>query len=115
MKLDRQYVMVFDPVKSVRRKKTVEATISTFEGMDENDNPRYSSWRANFVGDAYKPALELDNRTKIIITQGKVENVYHKELRKSFVTVTIFDFAAKEDSESKEDFGSEEDFESEEK
>ena len=96
MKLDRNYAMVFDPKKSENRKKTVEATISTYEGTDENDNPRYSSWRAYFVGDAYKPALELDNKTRILITQGKIENNYNKETKKLFVTVTIFDFAAEE-------------------
>lgn len=99
MKLDKNFAMVFDPKKSENRKKTVEANISTYEGTDQNDNPRYSSWRAYFVGDSYKEALNLENKTRIKILEGKIENNYNKEDKKLYVTVTIFDFVA----EPKED------------
>lgn len=100
MKLDKNIVMVFDAKKSENRKKTVEANISSYEGRDQDDNPRYSNWRAYFVGDAYKEALTLENQDRIKILEGKIENNYNKESKKLFVTVTIFDFVA-EPKESK--------------
>lgn len=94
MKLDKNVVMVFDPEKAKDRKRTVVANISSYEGRDADDNPRYATWRAFFVGDAYKEALELKNQTRIKILEGKIENNYNKESKKLFVTVTIFDFVA---------------------
>ena len=101
MNLSENVVRVFEPQEAENRKRTVVANISSFEGRDADDNPRYSAWRAYFVGDAYKPALKLENNTLIRILSGKVENNYNKESKKLYLTVTIFEFELEEEDEKK--------------
>ena len=101
MKLDKQYAMVFEPKKSETRKKTVECRLSTYEGTDQNDNPRYSTWWCDFVGTAYKDALDLESKDRIRIMEGKVENIYDKESGKSYLRVKIFDFYKDDKQEEK--------------
>lgn len=78
-----------DPVK---RKNTVECTISTLESSKNEDQKRYSSWKAYFVGNAFEKAQDLKDRDFIEIKSGKVENNYDKGKEKLWVKVTIFDF-----------------------
>lgn len=104
MKLGENVVRVFDLDIAENRKNTVVANISSFEGRDQDDNPRYSAWRTYFVGDAYGKALKLKNNSKgvlIKITQAKVENNYNKATEKLYLTVTIFDFEIEPEDESK--------------
>lgn len=104
MRLGENVVRVFDLDIAENRKNTVVANISSFEGRDQDDNPRYSAWRTYFVGDAYKKALDLENDKKgvlIKITQAKVENNYNKAQEKLYVSVTIFDFEIETEDESK--------------
>ena len=104
MNLSENVVRVFDMDLPEYRKNTVVANISSFEGRDQDDNPRYSTWRAFFVGDAYKKALKLENKDKgflIKLKNAKVENNYNKDKDKLFLTVTIFDFEIEDEDESK--------------
>ena len=66
--------MVFQAKKDENRKRTVIADISTYEGRDQDDKDR------------------------IIIQSGIVDNVYNKEKEKLYVTVTIFRFENDEEN-----------------
>ena len=90
--------MVFQAKKDENRKRTVIADISTYEGRDQDDKPRYAFWRARFVGEAYEDALGLEDKDRIIIQSGIVDNVYNKEKEKLYVTVTIFRFKNDEEN-----------------
>lgn len=70
----------------------VIADISVYEGKDQDDKARYSSWKTKFVGEAYEDALKLNDKDKIVIRSGLVDNFYNKETKKLYVTVTIFKF-----------------------
>lgn len=83
---------VFSAKKDENRKRTVIADISTYEGKDQDGNPRYAHWRARFVGDAYEDALGLEDKDRIIIQSGIVDNFYSKEKEKLYVNVTVFQF-----------------------
>ena len=83
---------VFEPRETSKRKNTIIANISTYEGKDQDDNPRYCSWTTSFVGECFSLAQKLKNRDRIIIKRGKVENQYNKEQDKLYVNVTIFEF-----------------------
>ena len=87
------HATVFDPKEDPAiRKNTVMANISTYEGKDKDEKSVYSSWRANFVGDAYEKAKGLKSKDRIVLTNAKVENSYIKETEKLYITVTVFDF-----------------------
>ena len=90
--------MVFQAKKDENRKRTVIADISTYEGRDQDDKPRYAFWRARVVGEAYEDALGLEDKDRIIIQSGIVDNVYNKEKEKLYVTVTIFRFENDEEN-----------------
>ncbi len=83
---------VFEPRISSKMKNTVLADISTYEGNDQEGNPRYSSWNCKFVGSGFELAKTLEDRNKILIKRGKVENTYNKEQEKLYVNVTVFEF-----------------------
>lgn len=97
MKLGTVKATVFDAKKEAKRKNTVIANISTYEGKDQNGNNRYCAWKARFVGDAYEPALNLVDKDRIVITIGKIENNYNKEQEKLYVVVTVFEFEMDDD------------------
>lgn len=92
--------IVFDLKKMERRKNTISATIGTYEGKDQNGDPKYSNWRAYFVGEAYKKAFDLHEKDKIILSDAKIENNYDYENEVQYVYVTIFNFKPDEDEES---------------
>lgn len=98
MKLGNVQANVFEVKRDEKRKNTIIANISTYEGKDQNNKSQYCSWRARFVGDAYEKALGLKDKDRIIITKGKVENNYNKEKEKLYVIVTIFDFDIDDDA-----------------
>ena len=88
---------VFDIAESEKRKNTVTANISTYEGKDKDDKAVYSSWRANFVGDAFGKAKDLSEKDLIVLTNAKVESSFNKEKERLYVTVTVFDFEKAKD------------------
>ena len=92
MKLATNKATVFEVKKDESRKNTVQANISTYEGKGQNDEPVYSSWFTRFVGKAYEKALGLQDKDRIVIKEGKIENYYNKEKGKLYVSVTVFDF-----------------------
>ena len=68
--------------KSQRKIFWLIADIRTYEGKDQDDKPRYAAWWARFVGEAYEDALDLEEKDRIIIRSGIVDNVYNKEKEK---------------------------------
>ena len=104
MKLGENVVRVFDLDIAENRKNTVVANSSSFEGRDLDDNPRYSTWRTYFVGNAYKKALNLENKKSgnlLKLTEAKIENNYNKKTGKLYVTLTVFDFELEAEDDSK--------------
>ena len=99
MKLGKVKATVFESKKEENRKNTVTANISTYEGKDQDGNNQYCSWRARFVGDAYEKALGLEDKDRIVISKGKIENNYNKDKERLYVLVTVFDFDYDEESE----------------
>lgn len=63
---------------------------SSKKNKDESYTNCY--WKARLVGEAFKKSKELKDKDKINIKKGIVENQYDKENKKSWVTVTIFDY-----------------------
>lgn len=92
----KQEVRVFEVKESGRRKNTMLANLSSYEGKDKDDKAIYSSWRASFVSEAYNKAKELNDKDIIILTKAKVENQYNKDTEKNYTTVVVFDFDLKE-------------------
>lgn len=93
MNIDKEQIAtVFNIEESKKRKNTYFANISTYEGKDLNGNVVYSSWRTQFVHNAYEKAAQLKDKDKIKLTNAKVENNYIKEKEKLYDTVTVFDF-----------------------
>ena len=86
--------------KSQRKIFCLIVDIRTYEGKDQDDKPRYASWRARFVGEAYEDALGLEDKDRIIIQSGIADNVYNKEKEKLYVTVTLFRFENDEEATS---------------
>ena len=89
-------VRVFELKENDKRKNTVSANISSYEGKSVEGDPLYSSWNANFVGDAYGKAKDLKEGQLIYLIRSKIENNYNKEQKKLYVNVTVFDFEASE-------------------
>ena len=85
-------VNVFDVKKSEKMKNTARANLGSYEGKDADGNAKFSSWHARFVGEAYKKAAKLKGKERISLINAKVESSYNKEEKKSYVTVTVFDF-----------------------
>lgn len=87
-----QKARVWKCKKNDKRKNTYDVQMSTYEGKDKDDNARYSSWNASFVGDAYEKASELKEKDEIILLNAKIESVYLKEKKKEYTNLTVFDF-----------------------
>ena len=93
MKIDKgQKARVYNAAVNEKRKNTVSANLSTYEGKDKDDNAVYSLWRTNFVGAAFEKAKMLSSKDEIILTDAKIENSYNKQNEKSYVYLTVFDF-----------------------
>lgn len=86
-----QRVTVWDPHEAERIKSTVEANISSVKKENEEEW-KYYSWNAKFVGKAYGKAQELADRDRIELKEAAIENYYNKDKKKLYVTVIIFDF-----------------------
>lgn len=95
-----QEARVFEVKESTKRKNTIRANVSTYEGKNQDEKARYSSWNSYFVGKAYEKAKTLYDKDQIILTNAKVENFYDKEKERLYVNLTVFDF---EKFEKKED------------
>ena len=85
-----QEVKVFDLELNQKRKNTYTGKVSSFEGKDNDGDNKYSSWFANFVGDAFEKAANL--KDTITLLRAKIENQYNKDSKMRYVTITIFDF-----------------------
>ena len=87
-----QRALVFNPEVEQNRKNTVVANLSTEEGVNQNGEKVYSSWRTYFVGAAFEKAKKLQNKDLIIILSGKTANYYDKAKDKLYNNTTVFDF-----------------------
>lgn len=58
-----------------------------------------SSWYAKFLGKAKEDAVSLEIGDKVKVLTGAVENIYNKELKKSFLSVLVFSFEKVENSD----------------
>ncbi len=72
--------------------KVAKASLSTYEGKDQDDKAKWSSWWARFVGPKAKKASRMEDGTQIILKKAKIENVYDKKEKKAYYTVTVFDW-----------------------
>lgn len=55
----------------------------------EYDN---SNWFATFVGNAHGKISDVNEKDRIKILSGKIDNKYNKEAQKSYLNVVVFDF-----------------------
>lgn len=94
-----QEARVFEVKESDKRKNTVRANVSTYEGKGQDDKSRYSGWNSYFVGDAYEKAKSLRDKDQIVLKRAKVENFFDKEKNRLYVNLTIFDFDMKDEKE----------------
>lgn len=91
--------MVFNPRINPGRKNTITATISTYEGKNQDGSRKYCSWYTHFVGRAYETAVNLKDKDKIIVTNANIENQYNKEQERLYITLTVFDFEMRKEGE----------------
>lgn len=73
------------------KEKQVQCNLSTGK-KNQDDTYTNMTWRARFVGNAFEKAKELQDKDRIEIINGAVENTYDKENEKLYVNVVIFDF-----------------------
>jgi hypothetical protein len=93
---------IFEPKESEKKKNTVTANFSTYEGKEKDGSAKYSSWIIYFVGNAFQPAKELKTKDLIKLTNAKIENSFNKETKKNFIWITVFSFE-KVEKKSKEE------------
>ena len=79
--------------------KVAKASLSTYEGKDQEGNAKWSSWWARFVGSKAKKASRMEDGTQIVLKKAKIENVYDKKAKKAYYTVTVFDWDYYQDEE----------------
>jgi hypothetical protein len=71
--------------------KYVQASFST--GKKQKDGSyRNSNWPVRFIGSAFEPAKELQEKDRITVTNGFVENIWDKENKKNWLTLIVFNF-----------------------
>lgn len=76
---------VFEPKESEKRKNTITANFSTYEGKTADGSPKYNSWTIHFVGKSFEQAKKLISKDQVMLTNAKVETSYNKETEKTFV------------------------------
>ena len=69
----------------------VQANISTGK-KNKDGSYAFMSWKARFVGNAKEKAESLQDKDKIEITNGLIENTYDKEKKVLWVNVVVFNF-----------------------
>jgi hypothetical protein len=71
--------------------KYVQANFST--GRKQKDGSyRNSNFVTRFIGDAFVPAQELQEKDRITVTNGFLENVWDKANKKNWLTLIVFNF-----------------------
>lgn len=69
----------------------VKADLS--EGIKDKDgNWSHIYWKALFFGKCKESAKRLNDKDKINVKSGIIENKYNKEKQRGYTTVKIFDF-----------------------
>lgn len=82
-------------VKVGSTEKIVFGTLS--EGIktgENNGHPIWENdyWDASFCGKAYQKALELEDKTRISITEMNIRNVYSKNTKKAYPQIMVTEF-----------------------
>ena len=86
MNIDKdQIATVFNIEESRKRKNTYFANISTYEGKDLNGNVVYSSWRTQFVHNAYEKAAHLKDKDKSNLRMRKLRITTSKKRKNSMI------------------------------
>lgn len=98
LNLKETMVTVFDLRDSEKAKNTRIANISS-STKKSDDTWENMSWYSKFVGDAFEKSKELNDKDRIKITKGAVENNYNKDQQKTYVRVIVFDFEKLEKTE----------------
>lgn len=86
-----KFVSVFD-IEDKGNFLTANLTTTKIINKVEKKDYETMRWKARFVGDCKEEAKKLDNKDKIEITNGALENKYYKEKQQAYYTVVIFDF-----------------------
>lgn len=75
--------------------KVVFATLSeSIKTGEDNGQPVWTNdyWSAGFCGKAYEKALLLKDKDRIIATEFNLRNIYNKDTKKNYPSISIFDF-----------------------
>lgn len=97
LNITKSYVTIWQPED---KRNYVQARLSSSRKDKRNNTWVNSNWFARFVGDCARRAADLEERDKIIITNGTVENVYDKEKNRTWLNVTVFDFELNQSRQS---------------
>lgn len=97
--------------KVTHTEKSVFATLS--EGIkvgEKNGQPLWENdyWDTVFCGKAYQNALDLKDKTRIIVTEMSIRNRYSKETKRNYpqIMVTEFIVASEEQNSGSENVDS---------
>lgn len=66
----------------------IKTGVNNGKAIWENDY-----WDCIFCGKAYQKALNLSNKTRIIVTEMNIRNKYSKETKKSYPRIIVTDFS----------------------
>ena len=86
IKNDKIYAKVW---KVDKKEKYTSLQISTSD-KQQDGTYKNSGWNCRLVGKAKDIAVNENDR--IVITSAKIENIYDKENKKSWLNIIVFDF-----------------------
>jgi hypothetical protein len=72
--------------------KYCSGRISSSKKDKRTGNYVSSNWNVRFVGNCLESAKKLQEKDKITITNGFIENIWDKENKKNWLTLIVFDF-----------------------
>lgn len=104
LKITETYATVFEIHKEEKFAKANLSTSRKGLSKDGTDNWVNSSWKARFVGDAFKKIDEISDKSRIKIVSALISNepYYNADNEKKyFVGVTVFDFEVADSSNKK--------------
>lgn len=73
------------------KEKFVSANLGSYK-RDKDGNYTNMYWKARFVGEAKEKATLLNERDKINITNGIIENSFDKEKNTKWYNIIVFNF-----------------------
>lgn len=97
-----RYFTYFTKEKEINGEKVRNTDKCVFGTLSEgiktgvnNGSPIWENdyWNTTFCGKAYEKALELENNTRIVVTEMNIRNKYSKETKKSYPQIMVTDFS----------------------